>query len=82
MGNVVKLKGQRFDEFAELLVQALEGESIHDKPIHVIVEGDEMKIKVQRQLQCMTGMKATRIQIKTYAEREAEISQTSTETNY
>lgn len=77
MGNVVKLKNQRFNETAELLVQALEGERIHDKPIHVIVDGDEMKIKVQRQLQCMVGMKATRIQIKTYAEREAEVSPTS-----
>jgi hypothetical protein len=77
MGNIVKLKGQRFDEFAELLVQALEGERIHDKPIYVLVEGDEMKIKVQRQLQCMVGMKSTRIQIKTYAEREAETSPTS-----
>jgi hypothetical protein len=68
MGTVVKLRGQRVSALTQILIDALESEQQHNRPIVLTVEDDQQKVQVLRQIQCMTGSRPTRIEVKTYAD--------------
>lgn len=72
MGTVVKMQGRQVGKLTEILIEALEAEQQHDRPIVLMASDKKQKHQILRQLMCMTGSKGTRIQVKTYEELAAE----------
>lgn len=72
MGTVVKMQGRQVGKLTEILIEALEAEQTHDRPIVLMASDTKQKHQILRQLLCMVGSKGTRIQVKTYEELAAE----------
>jgi hypothetical protein len=73
MGKVIQMGGRQLSKTAAWIAQAIEREALgHPDPIRLIVTDDARKADVKRQLQCMVGMKPTRIEVLTYADRMEE----------
>jgi hypothetical protein len=66
MGKVVKLQNQRTSVLSQIVIDALEAEQQHGRPIVLTVEDEQQQRQVRRMLTCMTGSKGTRIDVKTY----------------
>jgi hypothetical protein len=66
MGKVVKLQGQRTTALSQIVIDALEAEQQHGRPIVLTVEDAEQQHQIRRMLECMTGSQGTRIEVKTY----------------
>jgi hypothetical protein len=69
MGKVIQMGGRQLSKTALWIAQAIEREvNGHPDPIRLIVTDDARKTDVKRQLQCMVGMRYTRIEVLTYAD--------------
>lgn len=75
MGTVVTLQPRLPGKCTQLLVDAIEYEKTAppDEPIQVIAVDVAHKVAMQRQLQCMMGMRHTRIEVLTAREWQTRI---------
>lgn len=73
MSNVLSLQPRLIGKRTQLLIDALHYEKTADpsEPIIVIVDTMKQRIEVRRQLQCMVGMRSTRVEVLTATELAA-----------
>lgn len=73
MGNVVKLQPRLAGKTALMIAQALEAElaGTAQQPQIIVAANTNHKVQIRRQLQCMAGLRSTRIEVLTTVELAA-----------